>query len=125
MPMQHITPPPGHGTPGAWRGLGPTLSVACLLLLVVGGFLMAAAQPKTPNLMDKRWHGQVQTTWNLDQAETARWCFTAALVLATLGLVVHRAMGARRGDNSTRALAALGAVATVGALYSWFAVPFS
>lgn len=123
MPIQHITPPPGHGTPGVWRGLGPALSLICLLLVVVGGFLIAAAQPKTPNLMDKRWHGEVQTTWNFEQAEIARWSFTIALALAAFGLAAHRAMGARRGDNSTRALAALGAIATVGALYGWLSVP--
>ncbi len=125
MPTRQVIPPPGHGTPGPWRGLGPLLSVVCLILLVVGGFVLAAAQPRVPNLMDKRWEGRVQTTWNLDQAAIARNCITLALVVAVAGLVIHRALGARRGDNSTRALAALGAIATVGALYCWFSIPFA
>lgn len=123
MVMSHMTPPPGHGTPGLWRGLGPTLSLTCLVLLVVGGFLLAAAQPKTPNLMDKRWDGEVQTTWNLSQAHLARLCFSLATLLAALGVVAHRVMGARQPDNASRALALLGAIATVGAVYGWLSVP--
>lgn len=121
--MPTIPSPPGHGTPGPWRSLGPLLSVTCLVLVLVGGFLIAAAQPKTPNLMDKRWNGEVQTTWNLGQAHAARTCFLVALVLAVVGLIAHRALGARQSDNATRALAALGAIATVGVLYGWLAVP--
>jgi hypothetical protein len=125
MPTKRMTLPPGHGTPGVWRQLGPLLSLTCLLLVVVGGFLIAAAQPETPNLFDKRWEGVVQTEWNLEQAHAARMCFGVAVALAALGLVLHRAMGARQADHSSRALATLGAIATVGAAYGWFSVPLS
>ena len=115
--------PPSPTPTSAWRGLGALLVALAVVLLVVAAFLLAAAQPETPNLFDKRWEGTVQVGWNLSQAFLGQALFAACAVVSGLGLVLSRTLQARPRDPSRQALVVLGALATGGLIYCLLAIP--
>lgn len=119
-PIPH---PPGHATPPAWSRVGPGLGLVALILLLVGAWFLASAQPRTPNLMDKRWGGDVQTEWNAAHGQVAMFCFLATAAISLLGIALHRLLGARRADASRQALLWLAILAGLGAFYAWVVAP--
>lgn len=118
-----ISPPPGHSRPRGWAQLGPALVLVCLGLLLIGAWFLASALPETPNLMDKRWGGRVQTEWDPVHGHFAILFLLGSLAVSLSGTVLHRLMGARRGDANRHALTLMGILAAVASIYCWWVAP--
>lgn len=109
-----------------WDRWGPVFVVLAVVCLLAGAYLIDHAAPQTPNLFDKRWDGEVRTTWDLGLARLGAALIAACAGTAAIGLLLRVLLGsaADRPDAKVRALVGIGALGVVAVAWISWRGPF-